>query len=760
MKAWFFIFCMLIISVNADRASAQSSGDSTQLSDFHDASAVFSGESSWDNNMLSSGEISADSSGDYSQSSGEVGSGVFPEMNSGDQTQQVFLPYIMWPPQCVSDGVASCINFTGSFSFRGCYCDSICVPYEDCCVDYGFKISSSHHGHQFECVNVRPQFKNSLSNAQDRYIKVVSSCPSSWKYAPISSNCLSNDGLIPPVTDPSTNVTYKNIFCARCHGVTNVSSWSVTFLCPNSSQKNVTMSYSELQKNCMGINFLEPPSSQIRECFYDEVISICPSYDVSSSYYNESVSFDLYSTWVNKCSSYQRLVVANYVVYKNEYCALCQGQQSTKLFEQGICDIITISLVTDPIVNVNVTMDFFTISIVPAMSSSELNISCGKGQLFDGKSMMCRNVITPVGVDGFNNSCTNNLNLTLTCNCTSLIALNESEFTFAGNNTVVFNGEVFSIQFNTSVGQPVICVNWTQNGTIVTVRSFYVYPVGYDIVTYVGCSLSCIGCCLVLLTFCLFKDLRTLSTKILINITITILATDILVLLTVSRAIHSSGLCQAIAILLHFSTLAQFTWMTIMCVEMAHTFYLASRLIQVNTEQSCCKLIFYSIIAWSVPSVIVGISIVLNYTTSDFIKYGWNSLVESRSCWINDFYSLIVVFFIPIAMSTILQLVLYIVVGIFLCFSSKNKAKDSVRGTSTPFFRILLAIFFATNIKWAFGFIALLINAEWAWYLFTILLSIQGLVLFVGFFGTKKVFKLYVSTVSRQLTPITKRTTF
>ena len=73
---------------------------------------------------------------------------------------------------------------------------------------------------------------------------------------------------------------------------------------------------------------------------------------------------------------------------------------------------------------------------------------------------------------------------------------------------------------------------------------------------------------------------------------------------------------------------------------------------------------------------------------------------------------------------------------LFISARSKTKASSSAGDRGIPYFHILFALFFFSNVMWVFGFIALLINAEWAWYPHIVLLGSQGLVIFLGFFGT------------------------
>ncbi len=82
---------------------------------------------------------------------------------------------------------------------------------------------------------------------------------------------------------------------------------------------------------------------------------------------------------------------------------------------------------------------------------------------------------------------------------------------------------------------PVIYTNSSQNST----EQIFGYLGG--IITYIGDSLSIIGCTLFLVTFSLFKDLRTFPAKIVVNIAVVILVTNVLVILSVNGAAKKSG---------------------------------------------------------------------------------------------------------------------------------------------------------------------------------------------------------------------------
>ena len=232
--------------------------------------------------------------------------------------EPVICPHITYPSNCNSNSCRGDPSDRAS-ELRSCYCDSICIEYGDCCVDYEHLAPPGDHRHQFECVNIHPRFNDD----SDRYVKVISSCPSSQEAdVDTVSKCTASNDLLPPATDLSTNL---NIHCALCHAASEAVVWSYELLCPN-NETFTLMNVFQLIENCQGIDFLEPQPSII----HGDVVTTCASYE-NSDYYHTSVSLAQYSSWVGKCYKYQRPVESGGVVYKNQFCALCEGVISSTM---------------------------------------------------------------------------------------------------------------------------------------------------------------------------------------------------------------------------------------------------------------------------------------------------------------------------------------------------------------------------------------------------------------------------------------------
>ena len=169
-----------------------------------------------------------------------------------------------------------------------------------------------------------------------------------------------------------------------------------------------------------------------------------------------------------------------------------------------------------------------------------VTVSCPEGQAAVG--LDCRDTLCPenfVSRDGkcFSQPLTNGNRSTngsgsgsgffLDCP-TELVALNKTEFTLLTIETVLVDGEEMEILGYSADGLPLVCPN--NVSTVQVNTTIFSYPAGYLELTYIGCSLSVIGSALVLITYSLFKELRSLPSKILMNLAFANLVTNLLIL--------------------------------------------------------------------------------------------------------------------------------------------------------------------------------------------------------------------------------------
>ena len=139
---------------------------------------------------------------------------------------------------------------------------------------------------------------------------------------------------------------------------------------------------------------------------------------------------------------------------------------------------------------------------------------------------------------------------------------------------------------------------------------------------------------------------------------------------------------------------------------------------------------------------------ILNYTTST-IGYGVDGF-----CWINDILSFFIVFLIPMALTLLFNTIAFIISLVLLFRASRVQARLK-KHKNTSYLRVSFCIFSVTGLTWIFGFVAILVDDDWAWYPFIILTFTQGLGICVAFVCTKKVGRLYKDELSKPMSHLT-----
>ena len=363
-------------------------------------------------------------------------------------------------------------------------------------------------------------------------------------------------------------------------------------------------------------------------------------------------------------------------------------------------------------------------------------------------------------------NCTNN-NVTTLINCTSLVQLNSSEYQTTNNScTLLYRGKEVDIITFDKLDRPVVCTNFTREGVVKENETRIETPLPFIIITYITTSISIVGSIAILLTYTIFKQLRTLPSKILMNLAAAFLAGDLIILLYgVSASLSDSipvEVTATIAILLHFLFLSRFSWMSLMGFETCRVFNLAVNLqSDISKKAKSILLAIYLIIGWGLPLTITVITIIINYTTDDLVLYGeaFNGSVGPPRPWINHPTSAVIAFIIPAVLALLFNVVAFVTLFVLLC---KATNKERSLQSFLKYFRIVGALFTAMGLTWLFGLIALIPGQSWAWYPFIILNSTQAMWIAVWFLLTKKIIKLYISLFNcKGLTVLysTKKTT-
>ena len=695
----------------------------------------------------------------------------------------------------------SCLDSSCAMNFNNnpayCYCDRSCPMYGDCCHDANVTTFAAPDT-QLTCVDSgfgtywmitgcsRSWMTEQLADGVVNLSEIVSFCENpdvirtSFKVLP------------PPVTDKNTGSVYRNEFCARCNGVLkpNDITWKIQLTCENSTTLNsgTNLTFNELFQFC-SVEFYRPPTllPTPRTCKFlpEGLISTCP----------QNAPLDL----KENCALFGlNLVKFGGSVYANAYCAACWNDSiytitldSCLRIEDTIrptlrthlgniailldisgtgrtasSSIATYSLVEEVCPSGSV-YDIFrgscrTLPSANCTNSTAITLAKGSYYLINNQNVFWNSYELNVSIESVNDNgrplvCIPSVRSSY---CVPII-LDHSEYIHnlqinpegSNNSSLVWlgNNETYIIEGTDHSGRPLICTNLTQNFTTnnTQMENILGYPLIYSTLSYIGVSIDFVSCLLFLLTFFLFKDLRTFFSKLMVNFVFSILLGDVIFLFggPFFTFISLPNLCIAVGIILHYVYLCRFFWMTVMWSEMVKNTYNIRKLNK-SPPKNWKLLTLYILLAWLIPLVIVIPTIIVNFTVDSSVNYGIGG-----GCWINQPIALIVTFVIPVGLSIVFNVIAFVIVMVVIGCIRCRPIASSLGSTewkkqTWKDFRFALALLTVTGLSWVFGFLALFAShLSWAWYLFIIFNTTQALTIVVAFLFTKKVFHLYRSVL-------------
>ena len=653
-----------------------------------------------------------------------------------------------------------------------CSTSQHCKLFGDCCPDTKLPENNFTQEFTFDCLSNKEGLKsNGFSNLLKDYY-MVGHCPPSTEEEldPASSPktlCESDDPPRPPVTDNTTGIVYKNEYCALCNGVSgaHLVRWPSEWRCEEEFKANYTnatsLTLETILQFCKPVVF-SPPSNvyhssllyPLRGC-HTNVINRCPPVNPGTG-----LTAKEYDELIQKCDfGFQDAIEYSGVRFKNYFCAQCNIPEYDPKEIQ--CIIIEIYHHTPlgtqspppstdepkpppfPILLDITGSGQVIVGKQTVVISSTEEFSCSEGHVFDYYTNQCRLDLCSPGYVMTATECVTNC---------SLIALNSTEYKNITDSVILWESvsENFTIVRFDSNGEAIICSNfsetYTQEVNTSTTELIYGYPEAFSIISYVGFSVDVVACIVVIITYSIFSELHTFFTYLLLNLTTVILLGDAVFLLgqIVLSVIFDDIFCQVLAILLHYLFLCRFIWMSVLIWNITRHMYRASQFIPLKNTATCPHLLYYMLIGWLLPAVIVGVVVTVNYSVPGSVAYG-----AGGSCWVTEVIALGVSFILPLALSLVFNIVLFTYsVAVIVKISRKGLGKSSDQSQASRNFRAMVTIFSVTGLTWIFGFVPLIDPALfWSWYIFIVLNSTQAVLIFVAYVLKPRVLLLYKKAV-------------
>ncbi|XP_043206637.1 uncharacterized protein LOC122372985 [Amphibalanus amphitrite] len=647
-----------------------------------------------------------------------------------------------------------------SWEERGCLCDLECGTYGDCCRDAP---AAGNQSRDDITCHVLRHYDG---------IYMVSSCPSDWSDAGVARRCaeppsLSEDpfGAL-PVTSPNSRMTYRNYYCAMCHGdVQGAEFWRTRVECPTLTSQlrddlNVTEAFTmeNLQQNSLGqwgITIGEGDRETFHECeldpFFTETIEFLlrrcrVSISSCASNWTDAGIADL-------CGAYTAYVYDyDNEVYRNPHCALCNH------LPPGDIDCMRRPMLRSRnFGNRFNTRSFAILMDVGDRSGSEevgAVTVCADTQLWDPFFKICRDVVCDaagfilrdgvcVQVEDFNvtdadEDITNSTDLerpiSNATQATEFLLcpkyfLNGSDFEVRDNSTVyvpLYDRTYSAGQFELRDGELVICA-------VSADLSKFDQALSYISLLCLAASVICLT--LHLLAFCLVSEIRNLSGKNLAALSVCLLVGYICFLVMPSQTPGEPG-CAALAVIMYAAFIASFFWMNIMAFDVFTTLRKATKELRVASGRHLGRFLLYTIYVTLMTSAVLAAAMIAEHGGSTPAAY--RPGFGDRVCWFSRRRALMAFFAVPLAAVMGINVVLFVSSALMIRETTRS-TQSMTCGPSKVNLRLYSRLAVIMGLSWVVGLVAGWLDFPPLWYAFVVLNTLQGVFIFVSFTLAEKV---------------------
>ncbi|XP_066246898.1 latrophilin Cirl-like isoform X1 [Euwallacea similis] len=278
------------------------------------------------------------------------------------------------------------------------------------------------------------------------------------------------------------------------------------------------------------------------------------------------------------------------------------------------------------------------------------------------------------------------------------------------------------------------CDHLTNFAILMDVHDVYLpinHEIALQVITYVGCIVSIICLILAIMTFQLFRGLKSDRTTIHCNLCTCLLIAEIIFLVGIDRT-GNRIFCGVVAGFLHYFFLCAFIWM------LFEGFQLYVMLIEVfEVEKS--RIQWYYIAAYGLPLLIV-------FASAAVYPQGYGTM---KHCWLTTDNYFIYTFVVPVLLVMMLNFIFLTVAILKMCkhasasVSMKNKEHSRLASTSgkeenalrmkfdLAWLKGAFVLVFLLGLTWVSGFLYINQESLAMAYVFAIFNSLQGFFIFL-----------------------------
>ncbi|KAL0103551.1 hypothetical protein PUN28_017664 [Cardiocondyla obscurior] len=252
------------------------------------------------------------------------------------------------------------------------------------------------------------------------------------------------------------------------------------------------------------------------------------------------------------------------------------------------------------------------------------------------------------------------------------------------------------------------------------------------------------------LVYAIIPELRNLYGKTLMCYVICLIVGYVfLILANYIYMVPIPLLCFTTAFIIHFSFLASFFWLNVMCFDIWWTFGGFRSLQGSIGQRERKKFVMYSIYAWGCASLFTTICAIMDFVPS-VPKELIRPEIGLTKCWFNTDEARAIYFYGPMSVTVICNICLFISTALKIVRHKQDTAhhlrsSESRRhDDNKQWFNLYLKLFIVMGINWSMEIISWLFKSAppYVWYLTDLTNTLQGLIIFIIFVWKEKIKRL------------------
>jgi len=246
-------------------------------------------------------------------------------------------------------------------------------------------------------------------------------------------------------------------------------------------------------------------------------------------------------------------------------------------------------------------------------------------------------------------------------------------------------------------------------------------------------GISIAGALFSLITFLIFKEIRTYPIKLICYLCICIIVGYSTFIASDKNPVpQSHDACIAMAALTHFFFIANFCWT--FCI--AFNFY--QMIVRRNRESQLLEK-WYHLFSWGLPAgLLIGVAAAGKYGPLG----SGPKATQNAQCWITSDLARFLTFFIPGLLIISSNGILFFFIGREIHETLAGAPKSDQRDRKKEF-RVYISIYVSIGLSWVFGYLMFLVPEPHVVTVFNVLFSIftplQGVFIFIFYCLNKKV---------------------